>query len=37
MDEFRMTFPMGLGMFGYNMACLLIILLIIFYTINRLK
>jgi len=32
-----MTAAYGLGMFGYNMACLLIGLLIAFYIINNLK
>jgi len=32
-----MTAAYGLGMFGYNMVCLLIGLIIIFYIINKIK
>ena len=32
-----MTFAFGVGMFFYNMFCVLIALLIIYYIINRLK
>jgi hypothetical protein len=32
-----MTFEFGLGMFFYNMVCLLIGLLILYYVINNLK
>ena len=32
-----MTFEYGLGMFGYNMVCLLIGLIIIYYVINKIK
>ena len=32
-----MTAAYGIGMFGYNMVCLLIGLLIIYYVINKIK
>ena len=32
-----MTAGYGIGMFGYNMICLLIGLLIIYYVINKIK
>ena len=32
-----MTAAYGIGMFGYNMICLLIGLLIIYYVINKIK
>ncbi len=32
-----MTAGYGIGMFGYNMVCLLIGLLIIYYVINKIK
>ncbi len=32
-----MTATYGLGMFGYNMVCLLIGLIIIYYVINKIK
>ena len=35
--EKEMTATYGLGMFGYNMICLLIGLLIVYYVINKIK
>ena len=32
-----MTAAYGFGMFGYNMVCLLIGLLIVYYVINKIK